>query len=113
MGEGLDKRDLFVRKRPDTLQVINDHNAQQVVAFEDRHRKHCAHALKIFCSIGKFWINLDILDLDGPAFERCAGSSAVATRSNGIFCDPLCKFWRRGVGDRQLEQLTIEAENES
>ena len=47
VGEGLDQSDLLVRKRSN-LKAVHYHNAQKVIAFEDRHREHCWTVSKSF-----------------------------------------------------------------
>ena len=48
IGEGLNEINLVVGERPDLLQVINYHDAQQLVAFEYRHRENCPDRFDVF-----------------------------------------------------------------
>ena len=88
VGEGLDQRDLLVGERPD-FQVINDDDAEQFIAFEDRDAERRADRLEIRCFVGIFRIGLDIEDVDGPSLKRGAGGRAVPAGTIGILLRPL------------------------
>ena len=108
VGEGFHQRDLLVGERPD-FQVINDDDAEQFIAFEDRDAERRADRLEIRCFVGIFRIGLDIEDVDGPSFKCSAGRRAVAAGTIGIFLRPLLKIRRQIEARPHLQQLAIEA----
>ena len=110
VGEGLDQSDLLVRERPHH-DVVNDDDAQQVIAFEDRHSKDGAEWLDIFRPVCVFRIGSDIGDLDGSVLERGTGCNAVAAGPNWISLEPIHQFPRSVVGGRHPQHLAVETKN--
>jgi hypothetical protein len=83
IGEGLDEGNLLGREGPD-LQVIDIYDAQQVIAFEDRHHEHRPHGLDGLHPVRVFRIGRNIRIVDRSAFERGSTGNAVPIEANWI-----------------------------
>src|SRR5262249_4646387 len=88
------------------------YDAQQVIAFEDRHPKHCPHRLEGLRLVRVFRIGRDIRIVDRSAFERSSTSNAVPIEANWIVLYEVLEFLRSVEGRRQPQQLTIKTVNE-
>ena len=86
--EGLDQSHLLIRERPD-LGVINEYDAQQVIAFEDRRPENSAERLDIFRPVRVLRIGQDIGNVDRSVFERGTGDNAAPAGSNRISFKPI------------------------
>src|SRR5262245_25696536 len=90
--------------------MIHSQSAQQVIAFEYWYCENCPEFLESAVRI--FWISSHVGDVDGPAFQRGAGRSAVSAGTNWILGYKFLKLLGSVESHRQPQQLAIEAVNE-
>ena len=88
-----------------------DYDPQQVIAFEDRHPKHCPRWLDGLDPVRVFRIGRDIRIVDRSAFKRSSTSNAVPIEANRIVLYKVLEFLRSVEGRRQRQELTIETVN--
>src|SRR5262249_6191539 len=112
VSEGLNQSDLLLGERSDLLQVINNQDAQQVVALQNRYRQICPKFLEIFGTVRIFRVSQDVGNMDRSAFKPSAASSTISAEPNWISGSKILKLLRSVEGPHHPQKLTIETVNE-
>src|SRR5215467_10456557 len=89
--------------------MINNQDAQQVVALENRYRQICSEFLEIFGTVRIFRVSQVIGNMDRSAFKASAASSAISAEPNWISGSKILKLLRSVEGAHHPQKLTIEA----
>jgi hypothetical protein len=84
VGKGLDERDLFIREGPHSLQVIDHHDAKQVVALQYGNSEHSSDRLGIFRPVGICRV--------GPDIRECGSFAASRQLQPDVFYSALIRL---------------------
>src|SRR6516165_3130221 len=94
VGKGLDQSNLSGREWPHSFEVIDHHDAEQLVALEYGNSKDGSDRFGIFRSVGVIRIGLHVVNVNRSALECGASGSAMAAGSDRVLCHPLPELGR-------------------
>src|SRR5262249_10515423 len=110
VGKSLDQFDLLVGERLD-FELMEDHDADDVVATEHRNAKFGADRISVTPHIALLRIRLDVRNMNRPSLERDSRRNAMTPWCDGMVLDEIDQLRGDVVVRRAVIRVALPSHN--